>query len=265
VATSSSGAEMPFLDHLEELRFRLMWAVGALILGVGAAFALVIRFNLAYQLQRPILPYLDGRSLIITHPADGFRVHMLIAFALGFVIALPVILYHLWAFLAPALYQHEKRVVLPVIFVAAALFFGGVCLSWFVILPFTLRFLLTFQAGSFEEMIRAAEYFGFATSISLALGGVFEVPILILLLTALGIVTPKMLHAYRRHAMVGCIIVAAFITPGGDPMTLAVFSVPLYLLYEVSVVVSEVVHRRRLRREARREREADAEREGAIA
>ena len=250
---------MPFLDHLEELRMRLMWVVGALVIGVGIAFVVVTQYEVVRLLQQPILPYLDGRNLIITHPADAFRIVMLVSFALGLVIALPVILYHIWAFLSPALYQHEKKVVIPVLIGAAVLFPAGICLSWFVILPFTLGFLLTFQAGSFEEMIRASEYFGFATTISLAFGAVFEVPIAILLLTALGIVTPKMLHAWRRHAAVGSVVVAAFITPGGDPMTLAVFSVPLYLLYEVSVVVSEIVYRRRVRREAQRAREEAAE------
>ncbi len=245
---------------------RLMWVVGALFISVGVAFAVVTQFEVVSILQEPILPYLDGRNLITTHPVDAFKIVMLVSFALGLVLALPVILYHVWAFLSPALYQHEKKVVVPVLIAAALLFLAGISLSWFVILPFTLKFLLTFQSDSFEQMIRAAEYFGFATTISLAFGAVFEVPIVILLLTALGIVTPKMLHSWRRHAAVGSVILAAFITPGGDPMTLAVFSIPLYLLYEASVLVSEVVHRRRLRKEARREREEAAGRgEGALA
>ena len=249
------ATEMPFLDHLEELRVRIMWALGALVIGVGAAFALTVQFNLVKVLQSPIAPYLNGRSLIITHPADAFRIVMLVAFILGTVIALPVILYQIWAFVSPALYQHEKKVVIPVLVGATALFFGGVCLAWFVVLPIALGFLLTFQVESFDSMIRAGEYFGFATSISLAFGAVFELPIAIVALTALGIVTPRFLHTYRRHALILCIVTAAFITPGGDPMTLAVMALPLYLLFEVSVVLSEIVHRRRLRREARLARE----------
>jgi sec-independent protein translocase protein TatC len=260
---ANAATEMPFLDHLEELRTRLMWACGALLLGIVAAFAVVTRYGVVKLLQRPIQPYLQG-ELIITHPADGFKIVMLVSFALGLVFALPVILYQLWAFLSPALYQHEKRVVVPILIGATALFFGGICLSWFVVLPYTLGFLLTFQEESFTNMIRAAEYFSFATSVSIAFGAVFELPIAILALTMLGILTPKFLHTYRRHAAVLCIVVAAFITPGGDPMSLAALSIPLYILYEFSVVLSEIVHRRRLRRQAREaaelERELAAER-----
>jgi sec-independent protein translocase protein TatC len=247
-------AEMPFLDHLEELRIRLMWCSGALLLGVIAAFVMVNKYGLIAVLQQPIQPYIEG-NLVITHPADSFKIAMLVSFAFGFVLALPVILYHLWAFLSPALYQHEKKVVIPVLIGASALFFGGVCLSWFVVLPYTLGFLLTFQAGSFTNMIKAADYFGFATSISLAFGAVFELPIAIVLLTMLGIITPKFLHTYRRHAAVLCVVAAAFITPGGDPMSLAALSVPLYVLFEFSVLLSEIVYRRQ---ERRRRREAAA-------
>jgi sec-independent protein translocase protein TatC len=245
-----AGAEMPFLDHLEELRGRIMWALGALLVGMVIAFSIVVKFDVLVLLQRPIAPYLDG-PLIVTGPADSFKITMLVSFMLGLVIALPIVLYQLWGFLSPALYTHEKRVVLPLLFGASALFFGGLCLAWFVILPYTLGFLLTFQPAAFEETIRASEYFSFATTMSLALGALFELPIAILLLTMLGIVTPAFLHRSRRHAAVLCVVVAAFITPGGDPLSLAAFSVPLYLLFEFSVLLSELVHRRRLRRERR--------------
>jgi sec-independent protein translocase protein TatC len=266
--------EMPFLDHLEELRMRLMWCCGALLLGVVVAFVLVTKYDVIKLLERPITPFLEG-NLVITHPADGFKITMMVSFALGLVFALPVLLYQLWAFLSPALYQHEKRVVVPLLGGASLLFFGGICLSWFVVLPYTLGFLLTFQAGSFTNMIKAADYFGFATSISLAFGAVFELPIAILLLTMLGIVTPQFLHTYRRHAAVLCIVAAAFITPGGDPMSLAALSVPLYVLFEFSVLLSEIVYRRRLRRQRREaaileaelaaERAAEAESGGEVA
>lgn len=256
----AKSAEMPFLDHLEELRVRLMWSLGALMIGVVIGFVVVLRFDVIRLLERPILPYLQG-NLIVTHPTDAFKIVMMVSFGLGLVLAMPVILYQLWGFLSPALYQHEKKVVVPVLVAAAALFLGGVCIAWFLVLPYTLKFLLTFQASAFDSFIRAEEYFSFATTISIAFGAVFELPIAILLLTALGIITPAFLHKYRRHAIVLCVVLAAFITPGGDPMSLAAFSIPLYLLFEVSVVLAEVVYRRRVRREAAREREEERERE----
>ncbi len=252
--------EMPFLDHLEELRTRLMWALGALIIGVMIGFAVVMRFNVIKLLERPVLPYLQG-NLIVTHPTDAFKIVMMVSFGLGLVLALPVILYQLWSFLSPALYKHEKRVIVPVLIAAAALFLGGILIAWFFVLPYTLKFLLTFQASAFDSFIRAEEYFSFATTVSIAFGAVFELPIAILLLTALGFITPKFLHTYRKHAIVLCVVVAAFITPGGDPMSLLAFSLPLYFLFEISVLLSEVVYRRRVKRVAKREREDALEQE----
>jgi sec-independent protein translocase protein TatC len=128
------------------------------------------------------------------------------------------------------------------------LFIGGVALAFFVVLPLTLRFLLGLQAGALTPMITASEYFGFAVTMSLMFGIVFELPIAILALTVLGVVTPAMLVQYRRYAVVLCLVVAAFVTPGADPTSLFALAVPLYLLYEVSVVVATVVYKRRARR-----------------
>jgi sec-independent protein translocase protein TatC len=247
------ATEMPFLDHLEELRWRLIYALGAVTVGVVIAFALVSKLDVIGFLERPVLPYLaPGRKLVFTHPSDVFGIVMNASIVLGLVLASPVIAYQVWAFLSPALYTHEKRVVIPVLLGAVLLFVAGVALAFYVILPLTLGFLLTFQATSLEPMLTARDYFGFATSMSLALGAVFELPILILALTALGLVTPTMLNRFRRHAVVVCLVGAAFITPGSDPLSMLALAGPLYLLYELSVMLSVVVHRRRERREAAR-------------
>ena len=245
-----TGAEMPFLDHLEELRWRLIWSLGALAVGIGIGFALVTQFDVIGLLSRPITPLLNGQKLVFTHPGDPFSILLQASFFVGLVLALPVILYQVWAFVSPALYQHEKRVVIPVLVGAVALFAAGVALAYFVVLPFTLRFLLGLQTESLHPMISAADYFGFAISMSLAFGVVFELPIAIVALTALGVVTPAMLKRWRRHAVVLCVVGSAFITPGADIMSLLAMAVPLYLLYEVSIAVSHVVHRRRERRAA---------------
>jgi len=246
----TAGNEMPFLDHLEELRWRLIWALGAFAVALVVAFSLLTKVDIIRFLEQPILPFLSGRKLVFTHPGDPFRIVLNASFVLAIVMAAPVILYQAWAFLAPALYPHEKRMVVPVLIGATALFCLGVALSFYIVLPFTLKFLLQFQASSLEPMITASEYFGFAISMSLAFGLVFELPILILALTALGIVTPAFLNKYRRHATVLCVIVAAFITPGADPTSLFALAVPLYLLFELSVVLSSLVYRRRVRRQA---------------
>ena len=242
--------EMPFLDHLEELRWRLMWILGAMAVGIMIAFVLVVKYDVISVLSRPILPFLQGRKLVYTHPGDPFSIAMTASLAIGTIIALPVILYQVWAFLAPALHEHERRLAVPIVVGAAALFAAGVSLSHFVILPITLKFLAGFQAGSLEPMITASEYFSFAISMSLAFGAVFELPIAILALTALGIVNPKMLSNFRRHALILSVVASAFITPGADIVSLVAMAVPLYFLYEMSIVLSAMVVRRRERRAA---------------
>jgi sec-independent protein translocase protein TatC len=249
------GAEMPFLDHLEELRWRIIWSLAALVVGVGVAFFLLLQFDVLALLEQPILPYLAGRKLVYTHPGDPFTIVLNAAIVIGVAIALPVILHQLWSFVAPALYRHEKRVAVGVFVFAVLLFLGGAALGWFAVLPLALPWLMQFGGTAFEPMITASDYFGFATSLALAFGLAFELPILILGLAALGIVTPQLLNKYRRHAIVACVIIGAFLTPGDLIWTTIAMAVPLYLLYEISVVLSYVIHRRRARRAAAREME----------
>jgi sec-independent protein translocase protein TatC len=245
-----STAEMPFLDHLEELRWRIIWSLAAIVVGVAVGFVLVIKFNLLVWMQGPMLPYLHGRRLMNTHPGGGFSIMMQTAIILGVVIALPVVIYQTWLFLAPALHRHEKKVVLPVIIGAVALFICGALLAWYFVLPMTLRFLTSMGDEAFDQMISANEYFGFVTSLVLAMGAVFELPIAILLLSALGLVTPQFLSKFRRHAVIGSYLVAAIITPGDLFVTSVALMVPLYLLYELSIGLSWLVFRKRQRKAA---------------
>ena len=242
--------EMPFLDHLEELRWRIIWSLAALIAGVTIAMVIVFKYDIISVLARPITPFLPEGRLVYTHPLDPFSIAMKAAFAIGTILALPVILYQLWAFLAPALYENEKRLAVPITVGAALLFLGGVSLAYFVVLPVTLRFLATFQAASLQPMITASDFFGFAITMSLTFGVVFELPIAILALSALGIVDTHLLKRFRRHAVIACIVASAFITPGSDLFSLIALAVPVYFLYELSIGLAGMVERRRLRRAA---------------
>jgi sec-independent protein translocase protein TatC len=246
--TGQAHAEMPFLDHLEELRQRLLRSAGAFLIGVIIGFVILTTTDLIGFLQQPIRPYLAAGTLIYTHPGAVFGIMIDVAFVLGAIIASPVIGYQLWRFLLPALYPHERRIAVPLIAAMVLLFLAGVALSFFVVLPLTLRFLLGLQAGSLTPMITATEYFGFAATMSLMFGVVFELPIAITALTVLGMVTPAFLIRYRKHSVVICLVSAAFITPGGDPTSMLALAVPLYLLFEVSIVASSVVYRRRQKR-----------------
>ena len=248
MAAKEAKHEMPFLDHLEELRWRLIWSLGALAIGVGIGFWAVLRFDLIRVLATPVLPYLNGQNLVYTHPTDPFSIALKAAFIIGTLLALPFILYQVWAFLSPALYGHEKKVVIPVLIGAVLLFAAGASMAYFVVLPLTLKFLHGFQSTTLTPMITAADYYGFAISMALALGATFELPIAIVALTALGIVRPDMLVKWRRHAFVACIVGAAFVTPGDFMGTTILMTGPLYLLYEFSIVCSRLVYRRKLRR-----------------
>ena len=250
---TAADTEMPFLDHLEELRHRLFWIVGAVVVAVVVSFVVLSRggFDVVAILARPIEPYLGGRRLVFTHPGTSFSIVLNASLILGILFATPVIGYQLWGFFAPALHPHEKRVIVPVLFGMIVLFLSGVALCYFVVMPFTLKFFMGFESAALTPMIEATQYFGFAFSMMLAFGLAFELPIAVLLLSALGIVQPQFLSRYRRHAIVVTVVVAAFITPDASPTTLFALSVPLYLLYELGVVLSySVTRRRRMRNEA---------------
>lgn len=261
MANVGQHAEMPFLEHLEELRWRILRSLVALVAGVIVAFSLLLKYDVILILERPILPYLNGHQLVYTHPADPFKITMSMAFALGAIFASPVLVWQIWGFLSPALYKHEKKVIIPVLVFGALLFLGGVSLAFFGIIPITLKMFYSIQTASLTPMITAGEYFDFTVSLSLVLGAVFELPIAVLALTALGLVTPSFLNKFRRHATVVCLVAAAFITPGQDPFSLFAIAIPLYLLYELSVICSIIVYRRKQRREEARL----AEEAGAVA
>ena len=246
----SSSGEMPFLDHLEELRWRIIYSLGALVIGVAIGFWVTLKLDLVLWLQQPVLPYLRGNTLVYTHPGDTFSVMLQMALVVGVVAALPVIGYNVWAFLSPALYRHERRVVIPVLLAATLLFCAGVALAYFLVLPMTLKFLFGLEARSLTPMITVSEYFGFVTSMCLVFGGVFEVPIVIVGLSAMGIVSPQALGKFRRYAVVLAYGVSAIVTPGDLFTTTIALAVPLYLLYEMSVAVAWVIYRKKAKREA---------------
>src|SRR5215212_323553 len=250
--------EMPFLDHLEELRQRLFWIAGAIMIGVVASFVILSqkRLDLVGLLAEPIKPYLKNGSLVYTHPGTSFKIILNASIISGLLLATPVTGYQLWGFFSPALHPHEKRVIVPTLMGMVLLFLAGVALCYFIVMPFTLKFFHGFESASLTPMIEATEYFDFAFSMMLAFGVAFELPIGILLLSALGIVEPKTLTKYRRHAIVICVVAAAFITPDASPTTLFALSGPLYMLFELGVFLSFLVTRKRRKRALQEELEA---------
>lgn len=246
----SPTGEMPFLDHLEELRWRIIYSLAAVIVCVAIGFWVTLRFDIIGLLAQPILPLIPEHKLVYTHPGEGFSLILNAAMTMGVVLASPVILYQLWAFLAPALHRHEKRVAIGVLFSGLFLFLAGVALAYFVVVPLALPWLIGFAGPSLVPLITAEEYFSFVFAMVLTFGVSFELPIVVLALAALGLVTPAFLSKYRRHAVVLIVIIGAFLTPGDMVWTTIALSGPLYLLYELSVLAAKVIERRRQRRRA---------------
>jgi sec-independent protein translocase protein TatC len=247
VPMAATGAtEMPFLDHLEELRWRLLWALGAAVIGTVVGFFLVTHFDVLGILIRPILPFLQGTKLKYLSPMDPFFITLKLSILVGFVLASPIVVYQIWAFLAPALLPSERRTIIPSLYLGLVLFAAGVLMAYTVVLPVTLRFTMGFQTESLEQAIVVGEYMSVVTRLLLAFGLVFELPVVILVLSALGLVTPEFLASKRRHAVVGITILASVITPGDVITVTILMMIPLFLLYELSIFLSRIVTRRRV-------------------
>jgi sec-independent protein translocase protein TatC len=249
--TPPPQAEMPFLDHLEELRWRLFKILLAAAICVAVAFGVLFsgKFDIITYLARPVTPYLPSGKLMVTGPSDSLNIILNASLALGVVLASPIIAWQIWGFLSPAMYGHEKKVVIPVLVGAALLFLAGMALAFFLVVPTSLQFLMTaFHSDAITNMMTVDKYFGFLFGMCITFGIVFELPIVILLLTALGIVNPAFLSKFRRHAFVACLVAAALITPGQDPYSLFLLTLPLYVLYEMSIVLSVFVYRNRQKR-----------------
>lgn len=244
---------MPFLDHLEELRWRIIYALGAVLVCVGVGFWVTLHFDLVGILAKPILKLLPQHVLFFTHPSDKFSISLNTSMTVGLVLAAPVILYQVWLFLAPALHKHEKRVGIGVLFSGTLLFIAGAALAYLVVVPLALPWLLDFGTASMQPLITAEEYFGFLFAMVLTFGVSFELPIVVLALAALNIVTPQFLARYRRHAVIAIIIIGAFLTPGDMLWTTIALAVPLYALYELSVLGAHIIFRRKQRRRAQLE------------
>ncbi|CAN5773380.1 twin-arginine translocase subunit TatC [soil metagenome] len=237
---------MSFIEHLEELRIRVLWSLGAVVVGAGVGFWATNRFDVLGFLTRPVRPLLEDGRLTYLHPTEPFMVTIKVGIFVGVVLALPVVFYHFWRFVAPGLMENEKRIFVPALLASVALFVGGAALAFFLVLPFGLRFFLGFATESLQPMITINDYFSFAMQITLMFGLVFEMPLVILVLTWIGVLPARVLRKYRRHAIAVMAIVSAVITPA-DVVSMLLMLVPLYLLFEVSVLLAGLIERRRER------------------
>lgn len=240
-AAVTERAELPgmsLLEHLEELRKRIIRA--AMFLGLGFVVAYIFHERLYGILQKPLDQL--HLTLVLTHPTDAFNLYLYTSLAGGAILAAPFILYQVWLFISPGLYANEKRYVVPFLSATVGLFMAGAYFGYRLVLPGALKFLIIDYGHRFTPMITTGEYTSFFLSIIIGLGATFELPILIFFLALFGIVNAKWLWKNFRYAILVIFIIAAIITPTPEILTQCVFAAPMIVLYLVSIGVAYLVH-----------------------
>jgi sec-independent protein translocase protein TatC len=233
---------MPFLEHLGELRTRIIRSSLA-ILG-GLAIALTFTERIMRFVRRPFEAAAPGQKLVFLSPTEAFWVYMKVALIAGVVLAMPFVLYQIWAFIAPGLHTHEKRYALPFVLVGSTFFLAGASFAMFVVIPFAMRFLVTFPGPDLAPMISIGSYVDFVLKFTLAFGAVFELPVVITIAARLGVVTPQMLSKNRKYAILINFIIAAVLTPTPDIFNQTLMAGPLCLLYELGIISARIFGRR---------------------
>jgi sec-independent protein translocase protein TatC len=231
--------EDSFLAHLTELRTRLLRAVLAIVVG----FVVLLPFaQTLYSLfAQPLLERLPaGAQIIAIDVASPFFAPVKLAFVLGLMLAMPVVLYQLWAFVAPGLYRHERRLAVPLLVSATFLFYAGCAFAWFLVLPLVFAFLTAVTPEGVLMMTDISRYLDFVLVVFLAFGFSFELPVAVVILAALGWVDVAQLKAARPYVIVGVFILAAFITPP-DMISQVMLAVPMVLLYELGIIAARLV------------------------
>lgn len=240
--------KIPFTSHLEELRKRIIICLIAVVAGFLLSYGFAE--DIFALLVRPLQEQLPPESwLIFTGLTEAFVVYLKLAFFAGLIMASPVILWEVWCFVAPGLYDHEKKYVFPFVISASILFFAGVAFCYLIVFPFSFKFFMSYSTDTLKPLPAMKEYLSFAFQLLLAFGIIFELPVFILFLSKLGIVTERMLRKQRKFAVVIIFIVAAVLTPP-DVFSQCLMAVPLLVLYEISVLVARIFGRKSAEQDA---------------
>jgi sec-independent protein translocase protein TatC len=240
-----SENKMPFTQHLEELRKRLIYCAVAVGAGFLASYAFADQiFQVLCRPWLDALPKEQTVKLIATAPHEAFFTYMKVSFLAGLMLAVPVILYQLWRFIAPGLYENEKRAVLPVVFFSSFFFLGGALFGYFAVFPYGFKFFASYATDFITPMITTREFLTFTTRMLLGFGLVFELPIFAFFLAKLGLITAPLMRRMRKAAVVVIFIIAAAITPGPDIFSQLMMAGPLIILYEASVWIVHVFGRK---------------------
>lgn len=225
---SSDGKVMTVVEHLSELRRRII--VSVVVIAIGAAVGFWLAPDAIRFLKTPI-----SQPLYFTAPSSAFFIQLKLALMIGIALASPILLYQLWAFIAPGLTPRERRLALPWVPLGLVFLALGVSVAWFI-LPFAVGFMLGFAIpGVMDPLITADAYFGFVTNLFLAFGLVMEFPIVLVLLSKVGIVSAERLRRNRRYVFLAIFVFAVVVTPGGDPYSPTVMGLVMYILYELTI------------------------------
>ena len=235
------GTEAPFVSHLVELRDRLIRA----LIGVGIAFGLLAVWpgpaGLYDLLAAPLVAHLPkGATLIATNVISPILVPLKITLMAAFMVALPWVLYQVWAFVAPGLYSHEKRLVVPLVVSSTLLFFLGVAFCYFLVIPGMSQFIQSFAPASITAAPDIEQYFGFVLTLFLVFGIAFEVPIAVILLARIGVVSVDQLRRFRGYFIVASFIIAAIVTPP-DVISQLALAIPMCILYEIGIIAAQML------------------------
>lgn len=237
------GGKMSFLEHLDELRRRIIRALIAIFVGFLIAFAFIERvFRFIMEPLRDVLP--DGGKLIYTEPTEAFILYLKVAALVGLIIALPALLWQAWAFIAPGLYANEKRLAIPFVVSGTVFFVSGALFSHYIVFPAAWAFFAAFSTDYMEFTPRIAPVFSLYVRMALGLGAVFQIPTVVMFLARVGLVTPRMLARNIKYALLGVFVVAAIITPGSDPLSQFLVAMPMMGLYILSIGIAWVFRKR---------------------
>ncbi len=248
----SGDASMPITGHLTELRNRILYILGTiLVVFLGAYY---FSTDLLQLMQRPVA----GQKLVFLAPTEAFFAHFKVSFFSAVFVSLPVILFHIWRFCAPGLMDREKRYIAPFVFFSTFSFIAGALFCYFLILPYGLDFLLSFATETLTPQLSIGFYISFAFKLIFTFGLVFEVPIVTVLLVHIGVITPDFLSKNRGYVIVGAFVMSALLTPP-DVVTQVFLAGPIVVLFEISILVSKIMMRRKKKRREEEEKEWEEE------
>jgi sec-independent protein translocase protein TatC len=247
---------MPLIEHLAELRKRLLISFGFLgiaFLGLfnysEKIFSLLV-FPLNTELKiiatKPFLQLIEKKAvpLVFLSPGEGFWMHLKISMVAAFIVSLPVIFYQVWKFISPGLVEKEKKYIIPFIIIATLLFLLGAAFCFMVILPFAFTFLLGYKTEHMTPMLSVGSYMDFCLKFILSFGAIFELPVVIIFLVRFGFMTPDTLAKHRRYAILFAFIAAAILTPTPDAFNQTLMAVPIIILYEIGILVARILYRK---------------------